>query len=53
MTSDQGQEVCELIENHGFFGILNILLEDSGDLPETDGDGSLHANVSCKSPKRV
>ena len=55
MTSDQGPEVCELIDSHGVCSILNVLLEDSGDLPEPDGDGSLHVNVTCdeSSKKRL
>ena len=53
MISGQGPEVYELIENHGVFSTLNILLEDTGDLPEPDGDGSFRANVCRKSPKRV
>lgn len=53
MTSDQGPEVRELVDSHGVFSILNVLLEDSGDLPEPDGDGSLRVNVTCgKSPKQ-
>lgn len=53
MTLDQGSEVCELRGNRAVLSILNLLLEDGGDLPEPDGDGSFRANVSCKSPKRV
>lgn len=46
MTSDQGPGDCEFTENRGVFNILNILLEDGGDLPEPNGDGSVYANVS-------
>ena len=44
--------MCELIDSHGVFSILDVLLEDSGDLPEPDGDGSLHVNVTCVSPQK-
>ena len=45
--------MCELIDSHGVFSISDVLLEDSGDLPEPDGDGSLHVNVTCgESPKK-
>lgn len=47
-----GPEVHELREEQGVFSVLNVLLEDSGNLPEPDGGGSSHANVSCESLRR-
>ena len=42
MTSDQRPEVGELIDSPEVFSMFNILLDDSGDLPEPDGDASFH-----------